>query len=47
MARPTGLRQAASGFAMIWDDVLPVTPQDVWEANVATVADALSDPARA
>jgi diadenosine tetraphosphate (Ap4A) HIT family hydrolase len=47
MARPTGVRQTASGFAMIWDDVLPVTPQDAWRANVATVAGALSGPARA
>jgi diadenosine tetraphosphate (Ap4A) HIT family hydrolase len=41
MARPTGLRQTASGFAMIWDDVLPVTPDAQWRANAATVAAAL------
>lgn len=41
MARPTGLRQVASGFAMIWDDVLPTTPEDVWQANVATVVNAM------
>lgn len=41
MARPTGLRQVASGFAMIWDDVLPTTPEDVWERNVATVVAAM------
>lgn len=38
MARPTGLRQTASGFAMIWDDVLPPMPEDVWQRNLATVA---------
>jgi diadenosine tetraphosphate (Ap4A) HIT family hydrolase len=37
MARATGLRQTASGFAMIWDDVLPPTPEDRWRANVAAV----------
>jgi diadenosine tetraphosphate (Ap4A) HIT family hydrolase len=47
MARPAGVRQTASGFAMIWDDVLPVTPEDVWRANAATVVDALSDRAPA
>jgi diadenosine tetraphosphate (Ap4A) HIT family hydrolase len=41
MARATGLRQTASGFAMIWDDVLPPTPEDVWRANVAAVTGAL------
>lgn len=42
MARPTGLRQTASGFAMIWDDVLPPTPTDEHNANVATVVAALN-----
>ena len=37
MGRPTGLRQTASGFAMIWDDVLPPTPEDRWRASTATV----------
>lgn len=37
MARQTGLRQTASGFAMIWDDVLPPTPTDGHRENVATV----------
>lgn len=41
MGRPTGLRQTASGFAMIWDDVLPTTPAEVWEGNVAKVAAAM------
>jgi len=41
LARPTGLRQTASGFAMIWDDVLPLTAEDTWRANIATVAAAL------
>ena len=41
MARPTGLRQVASSFAMIWDDVLPTTPEGTWRANIATVAAAM------
>jgi diadenosine tetraphosphate (Ap4A) HIT family hydrolase len=41
MGRPSGLRQTASGFAMIWDDVLPPTPEDVWRENLATVVAAL------
>jgi diadenosine tetraphosphate (Ap4A) HIT family hydrolase len=46
MGRPTGLRQAASGFAMIWDDVLPTTPPDVWRANLDTVVAALDAQGR-
>lgn len=46
MARPTGRRQTASGFAMIWDDVLPTTPEAAWQANVATVTAALVAPTR-
>lgn len=42
IARPTGLRQTASGFAMIWDDVLPPTAADVHRANVATLVAALN-----
>jgi hypothetical protein len=33
--------QLASSFAGVWDDVLPPTPQDVWDANVAAVVRAL------
>jgi diadenosine tetraphosphate (Ap4A) HIT family hydrolase len=41
MGRPTGLRQTASGFAMIWDDVLPPTPEAAWYSNISTVVAAL------
>lgn len=41
MARETGLRQTASGFAMIWDDVLPVLEEERWRENVARVVAAL------
>ena len=45
MARPTVLRQVASGFGLIWDDVLPTTPEDGWRANIATVAAEMDAPA--
>ncbi len=32
---------ASTGLSAIWDDVLPPTPQDVWEENLALVARAL------
>ncbi|MEA2287779.1 MAG: hypothetical protein QOJ21_3822 [Solirubrobacteraceae bacterium] len=41
MGRPTGMRQLASSFAGIWDDVLPPTPDDVWRDNIAQVAAAM------
>ena len=28
-------------FAAVWDDVLPPTPQDVWDENLRLVAGAL------
>jgi hypothetical protein len=30
-----------SSFAAIWDDVLPPTPQDVWQDNLARVVEHL------
>jgi diadenosine tetraphosphate (Ap4A) HIT family hydrolase len=41
MARPARMLQFASSFAAIWDDILPPTPQDVWDANLAAVVRAL------
>ena len=41
LGRPAGLTQLASSFAAIWDDVLPPTPQDVWQDNLARVVRAL------
>ncbi len=46
MGRPTGLRQTASGFAMIWDDVLPPTAEDIWRENLAAIAAAMNASAR-
>lgn len=41
MARPVGLTQLIGSFAAIWDDILPPTPQPVWEENLAQVVRAL------
>jgi diadenosine tetraphosphate (Ap4A) HIT family hydrolase len=41
MARPARMPQLASSFAAIWDDILPPTPEDVWDENVAAVVAAL------
>jgi diadenosine tetraphosphate (Ap4A) HIT family hydrolase len=41
IARPEGFGQLRSSFAEIWDGVLPPTPQDVWDANLAIVAQSL------
>jgi diadenosine tetraphosphate (Ap4A) HIT family hydrolase len=41
LARPTGMLQLASSFALVWDDVLPPTPQDVWDENLALVVRSL------
>jgi hypothetical protein len=37
MARPTRIPELTGSFAAIWDDVLPVTPDAVWQANLAAV----------
>lgn len=41
-ARPLGFTQMATSFAGIWDDVLPPTPQDVHDENVARIARAMA-----
>jgi diadenosine tetraphosphate (Ap4A) HIT family hydrolase len=41
MARPARIPQLIGSFAAIWDDVLPPTPREVWDANVAAVVAAL------
>jgi diadenosine tetraphosphate (Ap4A) HIT family hydrolase len=42
MARPARMPQLLGSFAAIWDDILPPVPEDVWRANLATVADAVA-----
>ena len=34
MARPARFPQLIGNFAAVWDDVLPPTPQDVWDENL-------------
>jgi len=41
IARPEGFTQMASSMAEIWSDVLPPTPQAIWDDNVARVVAAL------
>ena len=41
MARPARIPQLIGSFAAIWDDILPPTPDDVWQANLDRTAAAL------
>jgi hypothetical protein len=45
MGRPARILQLIGSFAAIWDDILPVTPDDVWQANLEMVASSLRDRA--
>jgi hypothetical protein len=38
MARPARFEQLIGSFAAIWDDVLPPTPKEIWDENLAIVA---------
>jgi diadenosine tetraphosphate (Ap4A) HIT family hydrolase len=44
IARPSRMLQLASSFAEIWDDMLPPTPQAIWDSNLAHVRSALGGP---
>ena len=41
IGRPEGQGQLRSSFAEIWDEVLPPTPRELWEDNLARVVRAL------
>jgi hypothetical protein len=41
LARPARFPQLIGSFAAVWDDVLPPTPQDVWDENLRLIAAAL------
>ncbi len=43
MARTARMEQLRSSFAAIWDDILPPTPREVWDANAELVRTALAD----
>jgi diadenosine tetraphosphate (Ap4A) HIT family hydrolase len=42
MGRPARIPQLTGSFAAIWDDILPPTPNDLWQANLDAVARALT-----
>ncbi|MCW2566507.1 MAG: hypothetical protein JWN54_604 [Mycobacterium sp.] len=42
MARPAGFGQLRGSCLPLWKDILPPTPEDVWAANLRTVATALA-----
>lgn len=42
MGRPARMPQLSDSFAAIWDDILPPLPEELWRANLAIVAEALS-----
>jgi diadenosine tetraphosphate (Ap4A) HIT family hydrolase len=42
MGRPSRLPQVSGSFCAIWDDILPPVPEDVWRADLATVARAMA-----
>ena len=41
-ARPVGAWQMSGFFMPVWAKIYPPTPPDIWERNLATVAEALS-----
>ena len=41
IARPARLPQLSGSFVAIWDDVLPLLPEEIWRANLDAVAKAL------
>ena len=41
IGRPEGFGQLRSSFAEIWDEVLPPTPRETWEADLGRVVEAL------
>ena len=41
MGRPLGMQQLIGSFAAVWDEILPPTPEDVWNANLAAAVAAL------
>lgn len=45
MGRPLGMEQLIGSFAAIWDDILPPTPPQVWDANLARVVASLAGSA--
>ena len=43
MARPARIPQLIGSFAAIWDDVVPIVPEEIWRANLDAVLASLSE----
>ena len=43
MARPARIPELIGSFAAVWDEILPPVPEDIWQANIAAVAEALRE----
>jgi diadenosine tetraphosphate (Ap4A) HIT family hydrolase len=43
MARPARIPQLIGSFAAIWDDILPVTPDEIWQGNLDAMVAALRE----
>jgi hypothetical protein len=41
-ARPVGFPQLRGTCLALWDDILPATPREVWDANLAAIATCLA-----
>lgn len=41
MARPARVPQLIGSFAAVWDDILPVTPDEIWNQNLERMVAAL------
>jgi len=39
---PGAVPQLIGSFAAIWDDIVPPAPEEVWQANLGTVAAAVA-----
>ena len=46
MARPARFPQLIGSFAAIWDDVLPPTPEAIWQSNLHHVVEQLRNAKR-
>jgi hypothetical protein len=43
VARPARFEQLRTNLVLVWDDVLPPVPQEIWHADVDRLRAALAD----
>jgi hypothetical protein len=43
MARPARIPQLIGSFAAIWDDIVPIVPEEIWRGNLDAVLASLSE----